>query len=798
STYHHRVADLTEREYVIKIPGERTLVASDSEFSNLWTLYQVLEDGTWELVKNQTFKTPDLWEYVNWYKSDFDSETKITHVVEYFRDTEKLALVAGNVVRVNQSATGGFEIYRYTSKDNAELVAVENGTIKLRDEVWNSAQNDIGFDNQGFEGAPFDRDRAQELRNILVGLKEDIFIDDLIENYNGLLFTAVHYILSEQQNVDWIFKTSFVSILHKIKELAQYPNYIRDNHTYYEDYINEVKPYRTKLREYRIGYTGLDLAPTAVSDFDLPGYYDFDLKRFRSPSGEYPTKDGVLYTQPEYVDWAKNFTCGIDSVNIADGGQAYSDAPQVKIVANGDGGTGATAEAIILGGKVTSINVTNPGVGYRNTPYVVINGNGTGARGYAILSNSKIRAVKTVLKFDRVSFNTAVREWIPGGAYNVGDLVSYQGKGYRAKTAYTGTVFNIGKFDLLSGDEYTSANDRLAATYSPGQNQIQKEVDALGNINLRRLIPNSASEEHKVVGKPSAEGFIVSPAAGDNATAVEPASINIKGGTFLDQNKAFAPEELVAGTTTDSLSIMIATKIPYDNPEYLVKYRILKNQTGESTYLAMSADAVTTLASDLHYRDTEIHLTNLSAITMPNLAKKKPGVIYINGERIIFWNVDRQNNIIRSPSRGIDYTATPEVHPAGTLVEDQAPKFEIPETSRIEQDTYRFNQDKPAFTTRFVVSRDIGVVRNKLEVYNGATKLNLDIDYSVRINDNSTASIEFTNAGAIKNGVRFTAKYPEDLIWLNPGETTVTDGSGLEGSNTLPANFVKRYIHNLP
>jgi hypothetical protein len=183
---------------------------------------------------------------------------------------------------------------------------------------------------------------------------------------------------------------------------------------------------------------------------------------------------------------------------------------------------------------------------------------------------------------------------------------------------------------------------------------------------------------------------------------------------------------------------------------------------------------------------------------MPNLSKKTPGVVYINGERIKFWQVDRQNSIIRNPSRGIDYTATPEVHLAGSLVEDQASKFEVPETSKLEQDTYRFNRDKPIFTTRFAVSQDINIVKNKLEVYNGVTKLNLNVDYRLQINGNSTASIEFTNASAIKNGVRFTAKYPEDLIWLNPGEDTVTDGSGLEGSTMLPANFVKRYIHNLP
>ena len=797
--YNHLAANRTELGYVNLVAGETILISNDENFFDLWTLFEVQEDLSLKLLQNQTYKTPDLWSYATWYKEGFDPETVPDFIVDSFKDIEKLNPVAGNVVRV-EGSSAGFEIYQFTSHTDVELMAVENGTLKLSDMVWDSAQNEVGFDNQGFEGAPFDRDRAHELRNILIGLKEDIFIDDLIENYNGLLFAVIHYILSEQQNVDWIFKTSFVSVLHKIKELAQYPNYIKDNHSYYEDYINEVKPYRTKLREYRIGYTGMDTAQTAVSDFDLPGYYDFDLARFRSPSGEYPTKDGALYTTPEYIDWAKNFTYSVESIAIADAGQNYSDAPQVKIVANGDGGTGATAEAFIneVTGKVTSIHVTNPGTGYRNTPYVIINGNGSDARGYALLSNNKIRSVKTVLKFDRIAYQTSVREWIPGIAYAAGDLVSYQGQGYRAKVANAGDVFNIGKFTLLSGNDYTSANDRLAATYYPGPNQIQKEFDAQGNINLSRLIPDITHEENRIIGNPSPEGFIVSPAAGDNATVSEPATINISGGTFLDQTKSYAPEELVAGTTFDSLNILVETKMPHSNPDHLIKYRILKNHIGETTYLAMSADAVTTLARDLHFGDTEIYLTNLSAIAMPNVAKKKPGIVYINGERIKFWYVDRQNNIIRNPSRGIDYTATPQVHPAGSVVEDQSPNFNVPETSRTEQFTFRFTQKNPVLVTRFTVSRDITVVKNKLEIYNGATKLRVDVDYTVNINDNSTASVTFTNAADIKNGVRFTAKYTEDLIWLNPGEGTATDGTGLEGSNTLPARFVKHYIHNLP
>ena len=178
------------------------------------------------------------------------------------------------------------ELYKYTGPASSQLIGVENGTIELDDIIWDIDKNNVGFDNAGVDEAPFDRDYSREIRNILTGLEKEILVDDLEDNYNKLLFTVIQYILSEQQNVDWIFKTSFMTVLHNIKELKHYPNFIKDNHTYFEDYINEVKPYRTKIRDYRVGYTGLDTAATAITDFDLPGYWDKDLNRFRSPSTE--------------------------------------------------------------------------------------------------------------------------------------------------------------------------------------------------------------------------------------------------------------------------------------------------------------------------------------------------------------------------------------------------------------------------------------------------------------------------------------------------------------------------------
>ena len=75
---------------------------------------------------------------------------------------------------------------------------------------------------------------------------------------------------------------------------------------------------------------------------------------------------------------------GIDSITVKTTGQSYTSAPTVTII--GDG-SGATAVAKVVGGRVTSITVTNPGTNYTRAAIVFSGGNGTGASATSILQS---------------------------------------------------------------------------------------------------------------------------------------------------------------------------------------------------------------------------------------------------------------------------------------------------------------------------------------------------------------------------------------------------------------------------
>ena len=169
-----------------------------------------------------------------------------------------------------------------------------------------------------------------EIRYILDALKNDLFINQLESNFVELFFVFVYYILNEQKYVDWVFKTSFIKVLHKIKQLNQPPVYIKDNQEYYKSYIEEVKPYHTTIREYVVNYEGVDNSNNYITDFDVPGTFDSVLGVYRSPSGEFLHDEQLLAGQ-NYFDWLSNYTYNVSEIIIEDGGTGYTVPPQILI-----------------------------------------------------------------------------------------------------------------------------------------------------------------------------------------------------------------------------------------------------------------------------------------------------------------------------------------------------------------------------------------------------------------------------------------------------------------------------------
>jgi hypothetical protein len=316
------------------------LVKADETANNYWAIYQW--DGTeFTRTKLQTYNTSAYWSYTDWYKTDGDmshgENTKIDKQVTYQYELDTLDLAVGKHVKVTSADTGGWKLFMKTAS-GWENVGTENGTIRLSTKLYDYTQDATGFAGADtFDDNFFDQEPSQETRKILTALRNDLFINDLAIEYNTLFFTGLRKVLSEQTYVDWMFKTSFINAKNSVRQLDQRKTYTTGTDSWIESYINEVKPFHTKLREYKLGYDKTETQDGIFSDFDNPTFYDAATGKIRSLNVDSDTAKLTEYPHQMWYDYHKKY---VQSITVTAGGSGYEVAPTVTIVGGTTGSTG--------------------------------------------------------------------------------------------------------------------------------------------------------------------------------------------------------------------------------------------------------------------------------------------------------------------------------------------------------------------------------------------------------------------------------------------------------------------------
>ena len=398
------------------------LVASDSGAQGVWSIYSYDPVGkVWSRTKSQSYDATIYWKKIDWYASGYSQFTAIDHAVDMVSDLQTLNDSIGQIIKVRTTTTGwsllekisNVESFDYTQM--YKVVGLENGTIQLSSALYRSSTVSTGYDGTTYDGIAFDNSPNLELRIILESLKNDIFIDDLKINYLNLFFTTVRYALSEQVYLDWIFKTSFIKARHNVGKLSTPVTYNNDNLANFQDYIDEVKPFKSKIREYVSSYQLVDPSTTMVSDFDLPPIYRnnaITTISTNAPRGTITADDATIRQYP-WKNWLDNVGFIVTDIKIINGGSGYVGEPVVKIT--NDSGSGATARAFFTNGVINRIILLTHGSGYLSAPTVSIIGGlsstGVAARAVSIIGNSVsasehhgvIRSSLIKIKFDRIS-----------------------------------------------------------------------------------------------------------------------------------------------------------------------------------------------------------------------------------------------------------------------------------------------------------------------------------------------------------------------------------------------------------
>ena len=461
--------ELSVRPYTV-------FVQTDASINGKWSVYQWnTSHSTWSRTRTQNFDTTLFWKYVDWADPSYKSSKPIvTSVSEVYALAVLTTVLPGQYVKVANSGNGNYIILSKTNGTGGtfdkdwDLIYSQNGTIQILDSLWNYALDDFAWDEVvGWDQTEYDQSPVLEIAYILTAIKDDIFIGARAIYWNKLFFKAVRYALSEQKSLDWAFKTTFINVTNNSGNLDQRPTYKLQNSVYFQQYLEEVKPYHTKIRQFKELYTSTEYSASFTTDFDSPAYYNTATLNFNKVQ----FGDTQLLSYP-WLSWLENYGLSLGSIEVFDGGSGYEQVPAISIVpVSGDTGSGATAIAYVSLGKISNIIVTNPGSGYTETPLVVIHGGGntllTPATVIPRMINTNVRTTALTMKFDRVSGNREIgSQFYTDRFVGNGELVDFSltYPPVADKTKITITVNGV--FVLV--DEYNIVYTKNS--YSPQQN----------------------------------------------------------------------------------------------------------------------------------------------------------------------------------------------------------------------------------------------------------------------------------------------------------------------------------------
>ena len=536
--WNYEVANLTDLAYqdlaVVPI-GFKYLVVSDSSQNGRWTIYEVA-NGTLPgervllLLQVQSYDTTLYWTYIDWYLPGYNSSIQPVASVTNTAGLQSLSLFTapvGSSVRVSANGRGNWEIYRRIAgtgvfANDWERVGLENGTIEFDNVLWNYVLGGYGFDAQVFDAQYFDQEPGIETRYILRAINEELFTDDLLIYRNQGLMLMFQFIYSEFTSPSWLVKTSYIDVNHVVRGLVPYQLYQADNQTFVLDYLTEVKPYHVQTLAFNLIYDGLDTYPGALSDFDLPAFWNqsLDVPQFVSPI-LLPYNHGTSAVQSLVSDTESNAQIWLEN--------PYS-------------------------------------YWYQN-----------------YLSNSNlIRSIKTTIKYDRCEYYSTIIEWQADVVYAEGDRVRWNNRVWSSDITQSTATFNVPDWTIVPASELTGV-DRTMGYYVPTANMpglsLPLLIDGVEYPGVQVSAPTFSQNtgfdvgnysinpfdniSYDANGRPTYDYGILdarySSAYLDLYLGTRPTDINVVGGGYIDTFSSYAPQELIPGSEFDTLDFRVYT-----------------------------------------------------------------------------------------------------------------------------------------------------------------------------------------------------------------------------------------------
>ena len=207
----------------------------------------------------------DYWRYVTWYMPGYENarpNKTANTLTDAYNAIVAGELADGDIVEVvRASRTDGSNRYslqkveRVDGKQILTEIAIQDSAIQLSDAVYTSRHQYA---------------LSLELRMLLTALRDGVFTGEYFVYRNHVFSDMLNFVLSEQRNVDWAFKTSMITIREGTVALTQDRIFVPNQAEDIIEYVMDTKPYHTHVREYKTVYSLADSANMAASALFTP------------------------------------------------------------------------------------------------------------------------------------------------------------------------------------------------------------------------------------------------------------------------------------------------------------------------------------------------------------------------------------------------------------------------------------------------------------------------------------------------------------------------------------------------
>ena len=300
------------------------------------------------------------------------------------------------------------------------------------------------------------------------------------------------------------------------------------------------------------------------------------------------------------------------------------------------------------------------------------------------------RTFDLTLKYDRYEYTSIIVDWTTDATYTEGTLVRFDNIVWNADSTITNTVFDPVQWTRVDADTLSGVNRTMGYYVSTvntpglslpllidgvgyprvqvtGFNFDQDTGFDVGNFDINpfdnyTIAPNGLPTYDVSLLDTIFESSYLDPYLG-----TRPTDINVQGGVYVGINESHAPEELVPGSEFDTLDMRVYTND--DVAPNTMAFRIFQDMRGVQATYRITPETTTTITQDVSQLADIIYVENAGALSIPNFSINIWGVVTINGERIMYREIDLEANTISSLLRGTAGTAAAP-HTAGAYVYD--------------------------------------------------------------------------------------------------------------------------------